>query len=69
MQDAELRALLSQFGTGEVAGDSVLSSAPDGLLRGWKTALDRASRRRLEPSIRTWVEEELRRLASEGATD
>jgi hypothetical protein len=69
MDDREFRALLAQFGVHEVDAGSVLASGPDELRRGWKTALDRAGRRGLDPTMTTWVQGRLGRLATEDATD
>jgi hypothetical protein len=69
--DAELRALLQKFGVGQVFAMSVLASAlaQDHLLRGWKIALDRADCRGLDTTMMAWSQSQLRRLATETATD
>jgi hypothetical protein len=69
MQNAELLARLAHFGACHMAENSVLASGPDELVRGWKTALDRAGRRVLDPATMTWVKGQLRRLTTEEATE
>lgn len=69
MEDAEFLALLEGFGVHEIAPGSVLEPGHDDRRRGWKTALDRAGRRGLDPTLMAWVGEQLSLLATQEATD
>jgi len=69
--DVEVDVRLRELGIDEVVSASLLADSSSDLVRGWRTALDRASRRRerFSREAQTWLDEKLALLASTPADD